>query len=131
MYWLFVVVMPCFFVTFGSFWIWLVVSDASQGRGLIWLGALWMLAVLWGCYRQVMMPHSIEVTETGTIRFVGAFRTSIVEPSTVVSVRSWAGPFMEVSHAGGKILLLRQFTGFYQFLSDLRAANPNVAVRGL
>ena len=131
MYWLFVAVIPCLMVGFGSLWIWLTARDASQDRGVIWFGVLWMIAVLWGCYRQVTMPHSIEVTETGTIRFVGAFRTSNVEPSTVISIKSWAGPFVEVRHAGGKILLLRQFTGFYQFLSELREANPNVAVRGL
>ena len=73
-YWIFVVVIPVALVAFGTLWIWLVARDSSADRSIVWFGVLWLLAVLWGCYRQVTMPHSIEVTDAGTIRFVGTFR---------------------------------------------------------
>ena len=130
-YWLFVFVMPflAFTTAGGLIWIWASGSDVASAAAWSFF-ALWFSAILWNCYQQSTMPHTIEVTDTGTIRFVGTFRTSVIAPSDVISVRG-SGLFVEVRHIGGKILFLQQFTGFHEFLTDLKRVNPNVTMRGV
>jgi len=130
MYWLYVIGIPCFFVAFGALWIWVLVRDYSSSQGQFWFGVIWLLLMVWGSFRYITMPHTIEVTDAGSIRFVG-LRTSSVESADVNSVRTRPGALIEVRHTRGKIHLLAQFTGFHEFVTDLRAANPNVKVRGL
>jgi hypothetical protein len=131
LYWLFVVGLPCFLVAFGGLWLWTVEHDPRSGRGVVWFGVVWMIAVLWGCYRQTVMPHSVEMTDRGAIQFVGAFRSFSVEPADVISVRAGSGPLIEIRFRRGKTYLLRYVTGFHEFLSELKQANPNVTVRGM
>lgn len=131
-YWLFVYLVPFLTVGTGVGFIWITASGPDRDSAATWgLASVWFCAVLWGCYRQATMPHTIEVTDTGTIRFVGTFCTSALAPSDVISVRVRSGPFVEVRHVGGKIFLLQQFTGFHEFLTELKRANPNVAMRGV
>jgi len=106
LYWLFVVGLPCFLVAFGGLWLWTVEHDPRSGKGAIWFGVVWMIMVLWGCYRQAVMPHSVEMTDSGAIRFVGAFRSFSVEPVDVISVRGRSGPFIEIRFSRGKTYLL-------------------------
>jgi hypothetical protein len=131
LYWIFVAGVPCFIVAFGSLCLWIAGHDPRSGQGVVWLGVVWMTVALWGSYRQASMPHSIEVTDRGTIQFVGAFRTFRVEPAEVVSVTARSGPFIEVRFTKGKTYLLRYITGFHEFLTELRRANPNVTLRGV
>jgi hypothetical protein len=78
------------------------------------------------------MPHTIETTGAGTIRFVGVFRTFAMESADVRSVRMYpAAGMIEVRYAGGRIYLLAKFTGFHQFLTELKQMNPSVSIRGL
>ena len=130
LYWLFVGIMPCLFVGGGAVWMWAVAFGPGPDRGLVWLGVLWWLLMLVGCYRQVRVPHTIEVSDAGAIRFVGKFRDSSIQPQDVISVKG-GGLFAEVKHTNGKILLLQQSTGFHEFLTELKRANPSVAMRGV
>jgi hypothetical protein len=129
-YFLFVVVLPVSIVAFGLLWIWVGVRDPSQNVGMVWFGVVWLVLVVWGGYRQATMPETIQLLESGTIRLVGFFRTSTVEAADVISIRGWGGPFVELKHRNGKILLL-QFTGFHQFLTELSRLNSNVKIRGI
>src|SRR5262245_34843079 len=129
LYWLFVVVMPCFLVSVGGIWIWIAATQPKQ-RAPVWFGVVWLGATLFGCYRQMTMPYRIEVTDTGAIHFVGVFRNTTVTFQEIVSVKAFAGNFVEVKHASGKILMLHQFTGFHEFLTDLKHANQNVQIHG-
>jgi hypothetical protein len=130
MYWLFVLVIPVLGVVAGATWIWIAVSR-SESTQMIVFGILWFIAMLWGGYRQSTMPHTIQVTDTGTIRFVGILKTANVEPSDVISVKELGGTFVELKHVGGKIVLLHRFTGFHEFLTELKRVNPNVLMRGV
>jgi hypothetical protein len=124
-YGLFAIAMPLALVVFGAFWIYLAFAQSGPG----WFGVLWFALVLYGCYQSLWMPYRIEVTESGLIRFIG-IRTTTVLTNDVVSVRSVGGGFLELRHRGGKLRLLQQFTGFHEFLSELKQANPSVEVRG-
>lgn len=132
-YWLYAAVIPCIAVLTGIGWIWIASARSTSGQGgaPVWLGVLWLAWVVWGMYRYVTMPHTIELSESGSIRFVGAFRTMAVAPSDVLSVQSFAGQFVYLKYRGGKIMLLSQFTGFNEFLTALKRANSNVAMRGV
>jgi hypothetical protein len=117
-------------VVFGVLWLGVAAQDPSVGAGGMWFGLVWLLVVAWSSGRFVAMPHTIEMPDGGPIRFVGIFRTSRVEPSAVVSVKGRAG-FVEVRHSDGKVYLQQQFTGFHEFLTGLKQANPTIDIRGL
>ena len=119
-----------FMIAFGALWLWMAAHDPSQGPEAMWFGAVWTLLVAVASMRFVAMPHTIEVMETGTMRFVGTFRTSSVEPAEVTSIRAVSGPFIQVRHVRGKIQVL-QFTGFHEFVAELKKANPRVEIRGI
>jgi phosphotransferase system glucose/maltose/N-acetylglucosamine-specific IIC component len=130
-HWLFVVLIPCLMIGTGILWTWIVVSRPNQDAGLLCFGALWWGLVMFGVYRQVTMPHTIEFPETGNIRFVGTFRTLTIAPSEIRSIRTYSGPFVQVKHSRGSLLMLHQFTGFHDFVSELKRVNPNVELRGV
>jgi hypothetical protein len=129
MYWLFVVALPCLMVGTGVGYVW-IVTRSGQDMGPGWLPAVWFSAVLWGGYRSATMPHTIQVAETGIVRFVGTFRTLAVSNADIRRIKA-TGSFIELKHTKGKILLLQQFTGFHEFLTDLRRANPYVEMKGV
>ena len=125
-YWLFAMILPFSFVCFGVLFIYLTVTKG----GPVWFVLIWLALMLIGFYRQVTMPHSIELTDTGFIRFVGAFRTSTIAPQDVILVSAAAGNFIVLKHMSGKIRFLQQFTGFHEFLTELKRMNESVEIRG-
>ena len=128
-YWLFVAVVPCFFVLAGSIGLHIAATQPNQNVPA-WFLVAWLAAALFGCYHQMTMPYRIEVTDTGLIQFVGVFSKKIVASQDIVSVKAVAGNFVEIKHTSGKVRLLQQFTGFHEFLTDLKRANQNVQIRG-
>lgn len=128
MYALYVLVIPCLCLVGGTFWIYLALTRPEQNAPF-WFGTLWLAAVLYGSYRSLKMPYLIKVAEAGLIRFVGV-RTTTVSSHDVISVRTVSVGFLEVKYRGGKIWLLQQFTGFHEFLTELKRTNPNVELRG-
>ncbi len=129
LYWVFVAVTPVFSVAVGGFWISTAASQ-PQWVPLVWFGVVWLAAMLYGCYQMVTMPHTIEVAETGVIRFVGAFKTTVVAPSDIISVKA-SGAFVQLKHTKGKIFALHQFTGFHDFVTELKSRNERVRLRGV
>ncbi len=95
--------------------------------GIVWLG---IAAFVW--YRVLTMPHRIEVFADGRIRFVSLLRRIVVSPRDVESITPTSGQigFFVLKHSAGQILFIGQFEGFHEFLSDLKAANPSVLLRG-
>jgi len=76
------------------------------------------------------MPHTI-VTDDEHIKFVGTFRNNRPDSFRGRSVKAFAGQFVYITHSGGKILLLAQFTGFHEFLTRLKQANSLVSMQGV
>lgn len=132
-YWLSAVVMPCLGVVAGVFWLWIAIAQpaGSRGGGPVWFGVVWLAWLLWALKRYVTMPHTIEIIDDGFIKFIGAFHTTTLAPSAVVSVKAFAGQFVYLHHSNGKILMLAQFTGFHEFLMHLKQANSQVAMHGV
>jgi hypothetical protein len=128
-YWLHATVLPLLLVLGGIVWIWIAISQPSGAP--VWFGVLWLAWVAWGMKRYVTMPHTIELTDDGLVKFIGTFHTTVVALSAVVSVQAFAGQFVYLKHSGGKILLLAQFTGFHEFLTHLKQANSQVSMRGV
>jgi hypothetical protein len=124
MYITFVIVMPLSFVLLGA----MTLYVAFTQNGPVWFGVVWSILVLYGGYQSLSMPHRIEVTESGEIRFIG-IRTTTVLSHNVVSIRQSLG-FIELKHREGRLKLLGQFAGFHEFLTDLKCANPSVDIRG-
>jgi len=87
--------------------------------------------MIFGVYKQVTMPHTIEFMETGDIRFAGTFRTLIIAPTEITMIRTYTGPFVQMKHTKGSLLMLHQFTGFHEFLTELKQVNPSVVMRGV
>ena len=108
------------------------VEGGEEILGVVPFAVFWlaMIGVFW--YMALSLPHRIEMTPSGEITFVGALRTRKVdalEIDSVTPVRSQFG-FLRLKHSNGSILLLNQFDGFHEFLTDLRRLNPNVLLRG-
>src|ERR1044071_6913809 len=70
LYWLFVFGIPVIGAVTSGFFIWLAASRPMPTGPTVFF-IFWFIAMLWGGYRQATMPHTIQVTDTGTIRFVG------------------------------------------------------------
>jgi hypothetical protein len=94
----------------------------------VWFGVIWLAGALYTAYQYLKMPYLIELREDASIRFVG-LRTTIISPQDILSIRAFGG-MGQLKYRGGKIVLMTQFTGFHEFLTELKRLNPNVEVRG-
>ncbi len=111
--------------------VWLIPGLVSGGPPfpfpIVWLGAL---AYMWIFLLSV--PYRIEVDEAGRVTFVSRLRRIQVASGAIRSIRPrplHIG-FLVVRHDGGRILLLSQFDGFHEFLTELTARSPGVELRG-
>ena len=129
-YVLFVFVAPCFMIVIGTLWIYIAVTRPGQNAP-VWFGILWLVGVLFSAYQSLKMPYRIEMMDSGQINFVGILATT-VSTQDVISVkqRAFSGGFLELKHTRGKIRLLQQFTGFHEFLTELKRVNPSVEITG-
>lgn len=95
-------------------------------------GLLFLAVVAWNAYWVLSLPQRISVSETGQIEFRSPLRRRRVTSGEVVSIRPAGGQFgfLTVRTARGKIRLLNQFDGFHDFLTELKARNPAVELRG-
>jgi hypothetical protein len=120
---------------FGIVGLLLAVSTFSDGKDP-WSGRvgglLFLAVVVWNAYWVLSLPQRISVSETGQIEFSSPLRRRTVTSGEVVSIRPDGGQFgfLTVRTARGKIRLLNQFDGFHDFLTDLKARNPAVEIRG-
>ena len=94
---------------------------------LIWVGFAGFYA-----YRMLQMPSTIEWLGNGAVSFRGPIRTLSIPISEIQSIRPDGNGlgFLEIRFIGGKLQILNQFDEFHEFLSRLKAENPNVELRG-
>jgi hypothetical protein len=129
MYWLYVAVMPCLFLSVGVFLLVMALRSPASGPPL-WFIVLWLVAVLYSAYRTATMPHTIEVASDGLIKFIGPFRRTTVAPQDIVRIKAFSGQILEVKHTSGKFWMLQPITGLHEFLGGLKHANQNVMIKG-
>jgi hypothetical protein len=108
------------------------VPSALSGEIPLPAAVLFLGIMAYAAYYFLSMPHRIEVDEAGRVTFVSLFRRVRVSASEIRVIRPRATQlgFLVVEHAGGRINLLPQFDDFHVFLTDLRARNPRVELRG-
>lgn len=103
------------------------VSGPPPLFGVFWLG---MIGFMW--YQVLTTPHQIELDERGLVTFVSILKRVEVNSGNIESIRPQMGQlgFLVVRHQGGRLRLLSQFDDFHVFLTELRALNPRVQLRG-
>ncbi len=94
-----------------------------------WFAILWLLWIIYASYRFLTMPYRIDVLDEGQIRFIGLHSTT-VSPLNIVWIRGLRSGFVDLKYRGGKIRVSQGFTGFHEFITELKRANPNIEVRG-
>ena len=82
--------------------------------------------------KVLSIPHRIEVRADERIEFVAVLRRRSVPVSDILSVRPSGTQFgyLVFRHAGGRVAIANQFTGFHQFLSELAARNAGIEMLG-
>ncbi len=95
-------------------------------------GILWLGMVGWNWYWILSFPHMITVSETGETTFISLLRRRSVPGREIESIKPDRGQFgfLVVRTANRKIRLLNQFDGFHGFITNLKAMNPSVELRG-
>jgi len=95
-------------------------------------GAVWLCVVGLFWFKVLTIPHRIEVLPDGLTTFVSIARRIQVSPLDVESIKPVGNQigFFVLRHAGGRIVFIGQFDGFHEFLSNLKASNPRVELRG-
>lgn len=80
----------------------------------------------------LLRPREIRLHDGGEIEFIGLLRRTRVAALEVESVKTSGGQlgFLVLKHSGGRVTLLNQFTGFHEFLVELKTLNPAVELRG-
>ena len=86
------------------------------------VNALWVLA----------LPHKIILHQDGRIDFTSVLRKRTVSARDVLSIKPEGTTFgyMVLRTDQAKIRLIAQFDGFHDFLTQLKALNPAVELRG-
>jgi hypothetical protein len=94
--------------------------------GLFWLGMIG-----WYWYWILSVSHTIVVSESGQVDFIGVVRKRRTTMREILSVKSDTQfGFLMIKTSSGKIRILNQFDEFHDFIIQLKAANPGVELRG-
>lgn len=89
-----------------------------------------MVSVWWWMITGV--TYRIEYNGPGDITFISLRRTVRTSAMEIQSLKgSINGNFYALSYQGGRFNLLIQFTGFYQLLTEIKAANPAFETYGI
>ncbi len=95
------------------------------------VGIFWLGIAGWYVYWVLSTFHTIVVSESGNIEFVGVLRKRQASFREIQSIKtdSQLG-FLMVRTSTRKFRILNQFDEFHDFLARLKTANPNVELRG-
>lgn len=127
------VFVPLSLFTVGGLLVALGPAIAAWDDGPPWfVGIFWLVILCWLWYLVLSIPRRIVVHPDDQIEFVSVLRRKRFLPLEVKSVKPEATQFgfLLVQTNRGKVRLLNQFDGFHEFLTDLKAKNPSVELRG-
>jgi len=96
------------------------------------IGLIWICIVIWYWYLVLTIPHTITVSESGLVEFKSFFRKQLTAMREINSIKPYGGQFgfLQIKTSTGKIRIVNQFDGFHDFVSQLKAVNPSVELRG-
>ena len=96
----------------------------------------WLLIMAWNWWAYLRIPYQIKVFDDGGIEFKSLIQNTVIRNADMFSIRpyggklGWGNGFYVIKHRNGKIHIIQQFTGFYEFLSLLKSTNPNFQIIG-
>ena len=93
---------------------------------------VWIAFVGFGGYQTLRMPHTIRWRSDDAIEFESRISLTRTSPAEIRSIKPGGSNIghLEIRLASKKLLILNQFDGFHEFLSELKRANPDVTLRG-
>jgi hypothetical protein len=97
------------------------------------VAVLWCALLAWNWFVFLKIPYEIRFETGEYISFVSLVRAERVRVTDIDSIKVYrsGGGFYVLRHRAGKILLLAQFTGFYEVVSRIKAANPQFETVGI
>lgn len=87
------------------------------------------LCVWWWVY--LSLPYRIEFNGPEDIRFIALRRTVRTSAMQIQSLKKGGTGMYVLRHSAGKLNVNIQFTGFYEFLHDIKAVNPAFETGGI
>ena len=104
----------------------------AKGGPPEFIGIFLLIMAAWFWYFISSLPYQIKVHGNVEIEFVSLLRRRRISPMDIVSIKPYGSQlgFLLVKTNRGKIRLLNQFDGFYEFITNLKAANPSIELRG-
>lgn len=124
---------PLSLFTVGGLLVALGPAIAFGDDGPQWFfGIFWLVILILLWYVILSIPHRIVVHPDDQIEFVSILRRKQFLPLEIKSIKPEASQFgfLAVQTNRGKVRLLNQFDGFHEFLTNLKAKNPPVELRG-
>ena len=97
-----------------------------------WIVVLFFLFTLYGLYRFVAMPRSVELTADGALKFDSFLATRVLSPKDLRSVSTQSmGYYVVFRFEKAKVTLLNRIDGLYELLSYLKSQQPKLVIKGL
>ena len=96
------------------------------------IGPIWLAVIGFISAQYLSLVHTIEWSADGTLTFRSHLSRTSLRPDNILSIEPVRGTIgmLQLRHSSGKLRLLNQFDGFYQFLARLKASNPVVRLIG-
>jgi hypothetical protein len=113
-----------------------IIVDATGKMGSdgppIWIFLIWLCFGCFLSYMWLRVPFEIRVRDDSTIEFRSMFRTTVVSPREIKSVRAkrYSVGLVDVAHQRGAVHLLNQMDGFHDFIATIKSINPAVEIKG-
>jgi hypothetical protein len=108
-----------------------VLWGGDPGPHLVFF-VFWWIALFWNWYVLLGIPYEIRFDTSDRISFIATVRSTTMSATDIRSIKlSRVGGFYILRHAGGKLRLISQFTGFHEVISRIKAVNPSVEVVGI
>jgi hypothetical protein len=104
----------------------------GSGGPPAWVFIIVLVFGLFNAYMWLRIPFEIKILDDATIEFRSLLRNRTVSPAEIKSVRAkrYGIGFVDVAYGTGTIHLLSQMDGFHEFVSTIKAANPDARIEG-
>jgi hypothetical protein len=119
------------FVGMSIFIIFLAPGFRGRSGPPPFFGVFWIAGMMCYLFWVFRIPHKIILHGDGLIEFISVVRQIKVQAGDVKSIKPEGATYgFLVVRAGRKIRLLAQFDDFHDFVSNLKALNPSIVLRG-
>lgn len=115
-------------LTFGF----LIVLTLATGFGLFfaeprWFFAAMLLVLIWEWSRHLRAPIAVRLADDGSVEFRTLIGHRAIDAKAIKRIRR-VGRYCSIEHGGRTTNLYANMEGLEEFVSHLRAANPDLEV---